>query len=261
MVEGAQEILVTIGSDPNVKATIVGTDSELDIAVIKVNKKNLKTAEFETDKPKVGEFAVAIGSPLGFEHTVTTGIVSAINRSFAIQGENLTNKTLTDLIQTDAAINPGNSGGALANSKGKVIGINTLIASQSGGSVGLGFAIPIKTALNAAEQLLDTGTVIHPYVGVSTTNIDKDIAEEYKLPTDAGALIQRVVPDSPAEKAGLKYFDIIVKLDGQKVSDADDLLTYIRRKNVGNIITIQYYREKKLKTVKVTLAEKPKSTR
>lgn len=259
VVEDARDILVTIGEDSNVKATVIGADADNDVAVIKVDKNDLQAAEFSRSRPKVGELAVAIGSPLGFEHTVTSGIVSAVNRVFDVPDENLSQKTFTDLIQTDAAINPGNSGGALANSEGKVIGINTLIASQSGGSEGIGFAIPIDTVLTVANQLMKFGKASHPYVGVLGRDVTKDLAEQENLPVDQGAIIEEITPRSPAASAGLKPKDIVVEFNGDSVGSMEDLITFIRRQKVGDTVTLTAYRGNSKKTFKVKLAEKPKS--
>lgn len=257
VVEGASEILVNIGDDTNIKATVVGADAENDVAVVKVGRNNLNAAEFDRSKPEVGQLAVAIGSPLGFEHTVTSGIVSAVNRVFDIPEEDLSQKTFTDLIQTDTAINPGNSGGALANAEGKVIGINTLIASQSGGSEGIGFAIPVDTALNVADQLMKTGKASHPYIGILGHDLTKELAQKNNLPVDEGAVIEEITPESPAAKAKLKSKDIIVQFNGNKVSDMEDLITFVRREKVGNSVTLNYYRGSSKKSAKLKLAEKP----
>ena len=258
VVSGAKEILVTIGKD-DLQATLVGGDPETDIAVIKVDKKDLVAAEIGSSKNlKVGELAVAIGSPLGFEHSVTTGVISGLNRT--IQGDSAQGsvQTYTNLIQTDAAINPGNSGGALADKIGRLIGINSLIYSQSGGSEGLGFAIPIETAISVANQIIDKGEVTHPYIGIGGDTVDEVMATQMTLPVKQGAIISAVIADSPADKAGLKKGDIIVKFNGETVKTWLDLVSAIRAKNVGDKVDFSYYRDKELKNASITLGDKPK---
>jgi serine protease Do len=258
VIEGASDILVTIGNNTNVKGVVIGSDAESDVAVVKINKTNLPAAEFDRRKPEVGQLAVAIGSPLGFEHTVTSGIVSAVNRAFDMPAENLSKTTYTDLIQTDTAINPGNSGGALANAKGKVIGINTLIASQSGGSEGIGFAIPISTVLDVAQQLMKFGRASHPFIGILGRDVTKEIAQQDGLSVNKGAEIEEITPGSPAAKAKLMPKDVIVKFNDKEISGMEDVITEIRRQQVGKTVTIEVFRGHDKKTFKLTLAEKPK---
>ena len=257
VIEGAKEITVTIGTE-DFPATVVGADTDTDIAVIKVDKKNLVAAELGSSKSlQVGELAVAIGSPFGFEHTVTTGVISGVNRT--VQPDTTQGTTYTNLIQTDAAINPGNSGGALANGRGQVVGINSIIYTQSGGSEGVGFAIPIETAKSAADQIISSGTVTHPYIGIIGQSVDETLAAQNNLPVKYGAILQSVVSGSPADKAGLTKADIIVKVDGETVKTMPDVVAIIRAKKVGDKVAISYYRGQDLKEITVTLAEKPKS--
>ncbi|MFH1737064.1 MAG: trypsin-like peptidase domain-containing protein, partial [Actinomycetota bacterium] len=257
VVEGAKEIVVTIGND-DMTAQLVGGDQETDIAVIKVDKKNLPAAEFGSSKGlKVGQLAVAVGSPYGFEHSVTSGVVSGLNRT--VTDEQSGGQTYTNLIQTDASINPGNSGGALADDLGKVIGINTLIYSPSGASAGLGFAIPIETAKSVANQIIEKGTVTHPYIGIRGQTVDEELTAQYSLPVDKGAIIVEVVKDGPADKAGLLKDDIIVTFNGEKVEDMPGLVAAIRNRDIGTQVKIGYYRGKDLKEAEITLADKPKS--
>lgn len=258
VVSGAKEIIVTIGKD-DLPATLVGGDAETDIAVIKVDKKGLAAAEIGSSKDlKVGELAVAIGSPLGFEHSVTTGVISGMNRTVQDQPAQGAGVTYTNLIQTDAAINPGNSGGALADKTGRVIGINSLIYSQSGGSEGLGFAIPIETAKSVASQIIDKGVVTHPYIGIVGQTVDEAMAASMTLPVKQGAIISEVVAGSPADKVGLKKGDIIVKFNGDTIKSMVDLVSAIRAKSVGDKVDFSYYRDKDLKNATITLGDKPK---
>jgi S1-C subfamily serine protease len=257
VIDGATQITVTIGTE-DVTATVVGADAETDIAVLKVNKTGLTAAELGSSKTlQVGEMAVAIGSPFGFEHTVTTGVISGLNRT--IQPDATQGTTYTGLIQTDAAINPGNSGGALANGKGQVVGINSIIYSQSGGSEGVGFAIPIETAKLVADQIINKGNVTHPYIGIVGQTVDDTLAKQNKLPVTAGAIIQSVVAGSPADKAGLKKADILVKIDGETIKAMPDVVSVIRGHAVGDKLTVSYYRGKVLKETTITLADKPKA--
>jgi len=206
----------------------------------------------------VGQLVVAVGSPLGFEQTVTAGIISALHRALGATSSNgQTTNILTDLIQTDAPINPGNSGGALCDGNARLIGINTLIASQSGGSVGIGFAIPINTAKQVADDLIAGRPVSHPYIGVLGQTVSQSIAQRYNLPVSQGAYVTRVVPGSPADKAGIKAGDIIVGIDGKPVKSMDDVIARVRTHGVGDKVSVTYYSGGSKKTTQLTLAEKP----
>ena len=259
VISGAKDIFVTVGTD-EIRGTLVAADSETDLAVIKINRKGLPAAEFGSTKDlQVGEIAVAIGSPFGFEHTVTSGIISALNRTVSIpdtRGDEVT--TYTNLIQTDAPINPGNSGGALSDAKGRVIGINTLIISSSGVTEGVGFAIPSETVKSVADQLIEKGKASHPYMGIQGSNIDDVLIDTSKLAVSDGAIVLDVLKGTPAEKAGLKKNDVITAIDGKKIRTMDQLLVEIRQKKVGDKIELTYYRGKDRKTAELTLVEKPK---
>lgn len=261
VIQNAKEIWVTIGAEKDIKGTIVGTDSETDLAVIRVERNDLKVADLGSVKDlRVGELAVAIGNPFGFERTVTAGIVSALNRTVSFSsGTNAQAKTYTNLVQTDAAINPGNSGGALCDADGRVIGINTLIYSQTGSYEGIGFAIPIDTARNVANQLIEKGKATHPYIGILGTSVDREYAERYGLKLDYGAVIAEILKNSPADKAGLKKGDVIIKLDNEEIKDMESLIVAVRERNVGEKVKVVYGRNNKENTVDVTLAEKPKT--
>lgn len=259
VVSGAREIVVTIGTD-EVRARLVAADPETDLAIIKVDKAGLTPAEFGSTKDlQVGEPAVAIGSPFGFEHTVTSGIISALNRNVTIpdeqRGENV---TYTDLIQTDAPINPGNSGGVLSDARGRVIGISTLIISSSGTNEGIGFAIPAETAKNVADQLIKSGKASHPYMGIGGRNVSDIANGNSSIPVKEGAIILEVVPGGPAEKAGLRKDDIITEVDGSPVADMDELIAAIRQKKVGDNLEITYLRNNSSNQAKLILVEKPR---
>jgi len=226
--------------------------------VVKIDKSGLPAITLgNSDTLVVGELAVAIGSPFGFEQSVTSGIISALNRNVTAQDESGNPVLLTNLIQTDAAINPGNSGGALCDSDSRLIGINTLIASSSGGSEGIGFATPSNTAKRVADDLIAGKPVSHPYIGISGQTVSDTIATQYNLPVTSGAYVTAVVPGSPAEKAGIKQGDIIVSVNGQAVTSMDDLIGAVRNNNVGQTITLGYYSNGQKKSAQVTLAEMP----
>ena len=257
VVADADEIFVTLPSGEDVPGKVLGKDRETDIAIVKVERENLPPADIGTTKDlKVGEILIAIGNPYGFEHTVTFGVVSAMNRTITSYDGRGQSITLTDLIQTDAAINPGNSGGALCNKKGEVIGINTVIVSETGGSQGIGFAIPIDAAMDAAKQLIETGKVSHPNIGIFGTTLTKEIAEELDISVRKGAIISEAISGTPADKAGLQRGDIIIKLDENEIESMDDLLTEIRKMKVGDSVTITYIRDNEEQSVELILAER-----
>jgi S1-C subfamily serine protease len=258
VVADARDITVTLASGQELKAEPVGADPENDIAVIKIDKTGLPAITVgDSDNLQVGQLVVAVGSPLGFEQTVTAGIISALHRNVTAGDESGQANTLTDLIQTDAPINPGNSGGALCDSGASLIGINAIIASQSGGSEGIGFAIPIDTAKKVADDLIAGRSVSHPYIGIQGQTISADIASQYGLPVSEGAYISGVVSGSPADEAGIKDGDIVVAADGQQVKSMDDLIAAIRKKDVGDKISLTFYEGSDKKTASVTVEEKP----
>jgi serine protease Do len=254
VVESASSIEVALRDGSTYDAEIVGTDPDTDLAVIKIPESGLPTATLGTSSDLVvGELAIAVGSPEGFEGSVTQGIISALNRNIAISSQ----EQLFDVIQTDAAINPGNSGGPLCNSTGNVVGINTAIYSQSGGYDGLGFAIPIDSAKPIIDQLIETGEVEHPWLGFTGTSITADIAESYELPVDKGVLIRRVISNTPAQKSGLQSGDIIVALNGETVDSMEQFILKLREYKVGDTVTIEYYRGNDKSQTTATLEEKP----
>lgn len=238
------------GSDETYDAKIVGKDSQTDLAVLKIEKTGLTAAEFaDSDQAVVGEFAMAVGSPLGLDTTVTTGIISAVNREVESDG------TKYVCIQTDAAINAGNSGGALVNSEGKVIGINTLKLSGSGVE-GIGFAIPINSTLDVISQLKDHSKVLRPYIGITGLNLDNDTVKRYNLST-LGVYVRSVENFSPAEKAGLQAGDIIIKADNKEIKTMDELNEQKNKHQIGDNMTLKINRNGQEKDITVTLAETP----
>jgi len=262
---GAAQMKVTMHDGKQYPARLIGRDPASDIAVVKIEARTPKFARFaDSDSLKVGDWVVAVGSPLGYESTVTVGVVSAMRRGpFNINGQSL---QLEKLIQTDAAINPGNSGGALSDLNGDLVGINTLIASTSGGSIGIGFAIPSSTAKVVAEKLIKTGKVDHPYLGVVYQPFNEDRRKELeaggvsRLPKDEGAEIRYVRPGSPAEQAGLQPGDIVLKVNGKPISVAKNaekgktsISEEVGRANIGNTLKLQVWKASDGRATDVTV--------
>ena len=247
VVEGADEVIVTLTDKRELKARIVGTDRRTDIALVKVEATGLPVVRIgDSDRLKVGEWVVAIGSPFGLENTVTAGIVSAKGRD---TGDYL------PFIQTDAAINPGNSGGPLLNLRGEVVGVNSQIFSRSGGYMGIAFAIPINDAMRVSEQLRSTGRVIRGRIGVQIAPVTKEVAESIGLGKPVGALVQNAEAGGPADKAGIEAGDIITKVDGKAVEKAGDLPRMIGSTKPGSKVTLQVFRRGATKDLSVTVAE------
>ncbi len=259
VVQGADRLLVRIGTE-DLPAKVVGTDPSTDLAVVKVDRKGLPAAEMgDSTALKVGETVIAIGSPFGLDKTVTSGIVSALHRTNLSSQEAGQITQYTNLIQTDASINPGNSGGALVDLMGRVVGINTLIQSPAGQvgasqSAGIGFAIPMDFAKGVADQLIATGHAQHPFMGIAMAPVDSSVASQLGLPANAtGALIQEVVPGSPAEKAGVKVKDVIVEIGGDAVTSVEDAFASIRSRKIGDKVDVVVLRGGKRTTLAVTL--------
>lgn len=245
VVEGADTVRVLLASGEELEARVVGTAApQVDIAVLKVNKTDLKPVVLgSTSQLVVGSLAVAVGSPFGLEGTVTAGVISALHRNIVLGSR----VRFSDAIQTDAPINPGNSGGALADGNGLVVGINTAILSEGGGNVGVGFAIPIEIVRKVADQIIATGRAQLPFLGISGQN----------LPGGKGALIQEIVAGGPAARAGLRAGDIIVAIDGKKITSMDDLIATLLTKDVGQVVRIEYTRRGSEDTVSARLASRP----
>ena len=263
VVEGAEAIKVTI-EGVEYDADIIGTDPSSDLAVIKAkNATGLTPADIgDSDNLVVGEWVMTVGCPFGLEQSVATGVVSATSRSRIVDdsqygygsGYGSSEPTLyPNMIQTDAAINPGNSGGALVDSDGKLIGINTLIASYSGNYSGVGFAIPINYAINIANQIIDGKTPTHAKLGVSLVNVTSQVAKRYNLASDYGAYVQEVAAGSGAENAGIEAGDIIIAFDGEKVASSTDLTLDVREHNPGDTVTVTVNRNGEEKSFDVTL--------
>lgn len=246
------------------KVKIVGRDPQTDLAVLKVNNaKNLPFALWgDSDALQVGDWAIAVGNPLGFNSSVSVGIVSALNRRGIQSG----GETVARVIQTDAAINPGNSGGALADADGRVVGVNTAIASSTGATVGIGFAIPASDVRPIVDALIRDGRVQRPYLGVVYVPLlsvePRALPSGVTLPTDYGAVVYSekppaVVPHSPAAKAGLQTFDVLREIDGHKIGDTRDLRTYIQSKRIGDTVGLSVWRSGRLLALRVALEAMP----
>jgi serine protease Do len=262
VIEGATSVNVAFADGTIEDASIVGTDPNTEIAVIKVNRDELPAATFDSaDTPVVGQLAVAIGSPSGFESTVTSGVVSGVGREFPpeLTGSGTAARSaLTDLIQTDAAISPGNSGGALVDRDGGIIGINVAyLPPAQTGAVNLGFAVPSDTAVSVADQLIQEGEVTTPYLGVLTTDLSPQDAGRFDLPVDSGALVKQVVPGGPAREAGVRQGDIITALDDARIAGYGDLLGALRDHEPGERVTLTIFRNAEEKKLAVTLGEMP----
>jgi serine protease Do len=249
VVEGADEINVRFTDKREYKAKVVGADRRTDIAVIKIEASALPAVKFgDPAKLKVGEWVVAIGSPFGFENTVTAGIVSA-------KGRSLPQENFVPFIQTDVAINPGNSGGPLFNMRGEVVGINSQIYSRTGGFMGLSFAIPIDVALDIQKQLRDKGRVARGRIGVVIQEVTRDLATSFGLDRARGALVNSVEKGSPADKAGVEATDIITSFDGKAVDSSSDLPRLVGSTRPGSQATLEVWRKGQTRKLNVTVAE------
>jgi len=249
---------ITLATGEKLPATIVGRDPLTDLAVIKVNAgSQLPVASFVTDQPNVGEYAIAIGSPLGYENSVTLGIVSGLVRSIeGVPGSE--GVALNNLIQTDAPISPGNSGGALANASGQVIGINVAyFPPGSTGAVNIGFAIPSVVATQIADEIIKTGKATHAYIGVSTQTVTADLQQQFGLSRSSGILAAAVTSGGPADKAGIQQGDIVIKIDDKDMVVSSDLLVAIRDKKPGDTVQVTIDRKGTTSVVSVVLEERP----
>ncbi len=273
VVANAQKLEVTLADGSKWPAKLIGSDPDSDLAVIKIDapKEKLKVILMGDSKNlRIGQKVLAIGNPFGLERTLTTGIISSLGRTIRSEVGTL----MEDIIQTDAAINPGNSGGPLLNSGGEIIGINSAIISPSGGSVGIGFAIPVNTARRVVPELISKGYVSYPWIGATVQTLIPEIAKFLKLnKVERGAMIAEVVKGGPADKAGLRGGnqrvqvgnmivivggDIVVKADQHDVKTNDELIRYIREKKPGDTILLKVFRKEKFEEVKVTLGERPR---
>jgi serine protease Do len=251
VIKDADEIVVRLNDRRQLVAEVVGADPRSDVALLKIDAEGLPVVKIgDSDRLKVGAWVLAIGSPFGFDHTVTAGIVSAL-------GRNLPRENYVPFIQTDVAINPGNSGGPLFNLDGEVIGVNSQIYSRTGGFMGLSFAIPINVVMNVADQLKTTGKVSRGWLGVLIQDVTRELAEAFGMSRPQGALVSKVLDESPAAAAGFKSGDVIVRYSGREVADSASLPPLVGQTPVGKSAEVVVIREGKERTLTVTIGELP----
>ena len=269
VVDGADSVTVSFEEGgEEIPAEVKGVDTSTDLAALKIDPSDVDDLEVlplgDSSKVEVGDPVVAIGNPFGYSRTVTTGIVSGLQREIVAPD----GFQISDVIQTDASINPGNSGGPLLDANGRVIGINSQIATGGGqGSVGIGFAVPVNTAKDLLPQLREGGEIEHAWLGVQMSDVDEDVAKELDLPVDHGALVVEATEDGPADDAGLRGGDpetgeggdVITAIDGNKVNTSDDLAGAIAGKQPGDSVELEYYRDGERETVEIELGERPSS--
>jgi S1-C subfamily serine protease len=275
VVDGSSSVTVKFGDGDALPAKVLGVDDSTDIAVLSVDAGSVDAKPLtlgDSDAVKVGDGAIAIGNPYGLDRTVTSGIISALQRQISAPN----GFTISDVLQTDAAINPGNSGGPLIDADGRVIGVNSQIATGSGGSgsVGIGFAVPINTAKSVAEQIIDGGSVKHAYLGIEGADLTSDLAKVLNLDVDQGVLVQKVTPDGPAAQAGLEAGnatvaiegaqvkaggDVITAIDGKPITGMEDLISVVNAKQPGDTVTLTVLRDGSSNDIDVKLADRPAS--
>lgn len=256
VVESPDEIEVLLTDGRRAKAKLVGTDPETDLAVLKIALRSLPTVAFGDDtQAQIGDVVLAIGNPFGVGQTVTMGIVSALGRN------QLGINTFENFIQTDAAINPGNSGGALVDTQGRLLGINTAIYSRNGGSMGIGFAIPVSTVRTVMEQIVKTGGVTRGYIGVEPQDVTPELAEAFRLARKDGAIIAGVMRAGPADRAGVRVGDILFEVDGKPVKDTASMLNLIAQLKPGTITRFRFLREGKQLDLNIVIGKRPKAQR
>ena len=252
VIEGADEIQVALRDGRSSEATLVGSDPEADLAVLKIKLDKLPAITFaQSDNLRVGDVALAIGNPFGVGQTVTMGIISATGRNRV--GIN----TFENFIQTDAAINPGNSGGALINPYGHLIGINTAIFSKSGGSQGIGFAIPVSLAMDVMQQIIKNGHVTRGWLGIEVQDTTPDLAESFGIKDNIGVILAGILRNGPADKAGLKPGDVITHIDGNEIHDSRDVMNAIAQKTPDSTVKVEILRQGKKMTVDATVGVRP----
>lgn len=252
VVEAADDIQVALSDGKTLKASVVGTDPETDLAVLKVKRKDLPAITFaKSENQRVGDVVLAIGNPFGVGQTVTMGIISALGRS------HLGINTFENYIQTDAAINPGNSGGALVDGAGNLVGVNTAIFSRSGGSLGIGFAIPVSIVRQVMHEIITHGAVTRGWVGIEVQEISPEIAESFALKSTDGALIAGVLRNGPADRAGIRPGDILIAVGGKPVTDSSSLLNLIAALPPGKVVQLRLLREQTEMQLMVTIEKRP----
>ena len=252
VVDGADQIEIALADGRTTNAKVIGIDPETDLAVLKVNMTNLPTITLgRMDQTRVGDVVLAIGNPFGVGQTVTMGIISALGRN------HLGINTFENFIQTDAAINPGNSGGALVDVNGNLLGINTAIYSRSGGSLGIGFAIPVSTARSVLESIITTGSVTRGWIGVEPQDVTPEIAESFGLEQKSGAIVAGVLKNGPADRAGIKPGDILISVNGQEITDTTRLLNVIAQIKPGTAAKVHLVRKGRGIDLDVTIGKRP----
>ncbi|WP_118185255.1 S1C family serine protease [Paraburkholderia phosphatilytica] len=252
VVDGADQIEIALSDGRTTNAKVIGVDPETDLAVLKINLPNLPTITLgRMDQTRVGDVVLAIGNPFGVGQTVTMGIVSALGRN------HLGINTFENFIQTDAAINPGNSGGALVDVNGNLLGINTAIYSRSGGSLGIGFAIPVSTARSVLESIITTGSVTRGWIGVEPQDVTPEIAESFGLDQKSGAIVAGVLQGGPADKAGIKPGDILVSVNGEQITDTTRLLNVIAQIKPGTSAKVHLVRKNKPMDIDILIGKRP----
>jgi serine protease DegQ len=254
VVADANRIEVAFADGSRMPGQVTATDPDTDLAVIRVDRSGLPAAQFQKSLPQVGNLAVVLGSPLGFEKTVTAGIVSGLHRS--IPGSAAETRSLVDLIQTDAAISPGNSGGAVVDGSGHVVGISVAYVPPQQGAVAVGFAIPAATATRVADELLENGRARHAYLGLQPAALTSDIADELHV-TGGGVLVYGLAPDGPAAKAGIHPGDVLTAIDGQKVTSVEELFAKLRQHDPGEVVSISYLRGGHTQTAHAQITDRP----
>ncbi|VDR33624.1 Putative serine protease HhoB precursor [Arthrobacter agilis] len=259
VVRGNDNVEVAFADGQRVSGTVEATDTVSDLALVRADRSGLPAATFQEGLPRIGELAVVIGSPLGFENTATSGIISGLHRE--IPGSAATNQSLVDLIQTDAPISPGNSGGAVVNGRGEIIGISEAYIPPAAGAVALGFAIPSPTAVQVAEELREDGRAEHAFMGLAPGAITPAIAEQLDLGDISGVVVLSVSPGGPADDAGIRPGDILTSIEGEQLSAPENLLTALRQRSPGESVSVDLRRGNDTRTVDVELADRPPADR
>jgi S1-C subfamily serine protease len=261
VVDGAEQVRVRLSSGDILDAEVIGSDPLNDLAVVKVDRDGLPAINLRGDDEPliVGETVVAIGSPFGLDASVTTGIISALNREIAVdEAEEGGRLVIPSVIQTDAAINPGNSGGALVDARGRLVGINTAILTRSGASQGVGFAVSAEQAIASADQLIEDGFVRHPLLGIAGIDVTPEVAEEFGLEASRGAVVDSVQEGTGAAEAGMRPGDIIVAVDGEPLATMSELVAEVRRRAPGDVVGLTVIRDGEELEFEVTLGERPR---
>ena len=255
VIRGNEDVEVAFADGQRVSGTVEATDAVSDLALVRADRTDLPAATFQSRLPRIGELAVVIGSPLGFENTATSGIVSGLHRE--IPGSASTSQSLVDLIQTDAAISPGNSGGAVVNGRGEIIGISEAYIPPAQGAVALGFAIPAPTATEVAEELREDGTAEHAFMGLAPGAITPQIAEQLNLDDTTGVVVLSVSQGGPADDAGIRPGDIITRIGEEDLAAPEDLLSALRQRDPDEIVSVETRRGGETQSVDVRLADRP----